>query len=72
MASKIQALLADRDRPGRDRILTYWAVSPVEYQSLAIDIGCPELKEADSLDELENIYYPRPLSCLTKAEGVLT
>ncbi|HHU49951.1 MAG: metallophosphoesterase family protein [Caldicoprobacterales bacterium] len=31
---------------------TYWATSPVEYQTLQIDIGCPELKDADSLDEL--------------------
>jgi exonuclease SbcD len=38
---------------GEIESFTYWAVSPVEYQSLAIDIGCPELKEADSLDELE-------------------
>ena len=32
--------------------LTYWATSPVEYQTLQIDIGCPELKDAESLDEL--------------------
>lgn len=31
--------------------LTYWATSPVEYQTIQIDIGCPELREAESLDD---------------------
>lgn len=34
--------------------LTYWATSTVEYHTLKVDIGCPELKDADSLDELSD------------------
>jgi exonuclease SbcD len=45
---------------------TYWATSPVEYQTLQIDIGCPELKDADSLDELGDYMLFRVRDMLTE------
>ncbi|HHT66378.1 MAG TPA: DNA repair exonuclease [Clostridiales bacterium] len=36
------------------RSMEYRVTSPIVYQSLSIDIGCPQLQDADSLDDLED------------------
>jgi exonuclease SbcD len=44
--------------------MEYQLTSPVIYKNIFVDIGCPELREADSLDKLEDYL-------ITKAQEVV-
>jgi len=57
--------LIEVDRKKVDSV-TYWATSPVEYQSIKIDISCPELRDAESLYELEDYMISRARQVLSK------
>ncbi|HHY83604.1 MAG TPA: DNA repair exonuclease [Clostridiales bacterium] len=46
--------------------MKYMVASPVVYKSINIDIGCPELSQAASLDQLEDYLYTYAKSMLDK------
>ena len=50
--------------------MEYWITSPVVYHSLYVDIGCPELKESDNLNQLED-YILQLCQELIRQDGSL-